>query len=145
MARLDQALQSVRKPRLVIVDPINACLSSTDFCPFNPSNVSQVRALVCRLEELAARHRVAIICVTHFTKAKGAPLFRLTGSFAFGAAARSIFAVTRKENAPDLRVLAPLKNNLAADGNPIAFRIEQRLTSRNILAPYVAFFSPKST
>jgi AAA domain len=142
MVLLEQALQEVRKPRLVIVDPVNACLSSTDFRPFNASNVSQVRALVCRLEALATRHRVAIVCVTHFTKAKGTALFRITGSFAFVAAARSVLTVTRKPDESDRRVLAPAKNNLASEGNAIAFRIEQRLTSDNILAPCVAFVSP---
>lgn len=142
MALLEQVLQSVRKPRLVIVDPINACLSSTGFRPFNPNDVSQVRALLCRLEALATRHRVAIICVTHFTKAKGVTLFRVTGSFAFVAAARSVFTVARKEDGSDQRVLAPVKNNLAADGHAIAFRIEQRPTTGNILAPFVKFVSP---
>ena len=70
LAQLDQTLQALRKPRLVIVDPINACLGSTYGHPFNSNSVPQVRALLCRLEALAARHRVAIICVTHFTKAK---------------------------------------------------------------------------
>jgi putative DNA primase/helicase len=142
MALLDQAITAVRKPRVVIVDPINACLSATYGGTFNPNSVPQVRALVRRLEALAERHRVAIVCVTHLTKAKGAALSRLTGSFAFVAAARSVFIVTRKQDDPDTRVLAPVKNNLAPDGNAIPFRIKQRLTTANIPAPYVAFISP---
>ena len=142
MARLDHVLEAIRKPRIVIVDPINACLSSTYAPLFNPNNVTHVRGLLCRLEAVAAQHRVAMICVTHFTKAKGSALFRIAGSFAFVAAARSVFTVTRKEDDPDQRVLGPAKNNLAADGHPIAFRIEQRLTTGNILAPFVKFVSP---
>jgi putative DNA primase/helicase len=144
MTSLDQALTALRKPRVVIVDPVNACLSSIHGLPFNPNSVSQVRALVCRLESLATRHRVAIICVTHFTKAKNAALFRVTGSFAFVAAARSVFTVTRKEGDWDTRVLAPAKNNHATDGNPIGFRIKQRITTGNIVAPYIAFVSPQN-
>jgi putative DNA primase/helicase len=143
MAQLDQALTELRKPRVVIIDPVNACLSSTDGRPFNPNSVLHVRALVCGLEALAGRHRVAIIGVTHFTKAKGAALFRVTGSFAFVAAARSVFTVTRKQDDWDTRILAPIKNNHAADGNPIGFRIKQRMTSGDILAPYVVFVSPQ--
>jgi putative DNA primase/helicase len=139
---LDQTLTALRKPRVVIVDPVNACLSSIYGRPFNPNSVSQVRALICRLEAVAARHRVAIIGVTHFTKAKNTALFRVTGSFAFVAAARSVFTVTRKQSDWDTRVLAPEKNNLAADGNAVGFRIKQRLTTGNILAPYAAFVSP---
>ena len=142
LVQLDQTLQALHKPRLVIIDPINACLGSTDARPFNPNSVTHVRGLLRRLETLATRHRVAIVCVTHFTKAKGGALHRVTGSFAFVAAARSVFTVTRKEDDPDQRVLGPAKNNLAADGHPIAFRIEQRLTTGNILAPFVKFVSP---
>jgi putative DNA primase/helicase len=141
---LDQALTELRKPRVVIVDPVNACLSSI-LRPFNPNNVSQVRALVCRLESLAARHRVAIICVTHFTKAKNAALFRVTGSFAFVAAARSVFTVMRKQGDWDTRVLASEKNNHATESNPIEFRIKQRMTTGDIVAPYIAFVSPQIT
>ena len=140
LGRLDQVLQAICKPRLVIVDPINACLSPTDARPFNSNSVTQVRALLCRLEALAAKHRVAILCVTHFTKAKGASaLSRVTGSFAFVAAARSVFTVAPKRDDPDQRIFAPAKNNLGRDVDALAFRIEQRLTSDNIPAPYAVF------
>ena len=140
LGRLDQSLQAICKPRLVIVDPINACLSSTDVRPFNPNNVTQVRALIHRLKALAAKHRVAVVCVTHFTKARGGgALSWVTGSFAFVAAARSVFTVTRKDDDPDLQIFAPAKNNLGRDVDALAFRIEQRLTSDNIPAPYAVF------
>jgi putative DNA primase/helicase len=71
LGRLDQWLQAIRKPRLVIIDPVNACLSATDGRPFNANSVPQVRALLGGLEAIATKHSVAIVCVTHFTKAKG--------------------------------------------------------------------------
>jgi RecA-family ATPase len=142
LGRLDQGLKAFRKPRLVIIDPVNACLSATDFLPFNPNSVPQVRALLSRLEALAAKYRVAIVCVTHFTKAKGGSvLSRVTGSFAFVAAARSVFTVVRKNDDADQRVFAPAKNNLGRDVDALAFRIEQRVTSDKILAPYAVFVS----
>jgi putative DNA primase/helicase len=140
LGKLDEVLASVRKPRLVIIDPINAGLSSTDFHRFNPNSVTEVRALLGRLETLAAKHRVAVVCVSHFTKAKAASaLARITGSFAFIAAARSVFTVARKKDDPNKRVFAPAKNNLGGDDNPLAFRIKQRLTTGEILAPYAVF------
>jgi putative DNA primase/helicase len=140
LGRLDQSLQAIRKPRLVIVDPINACLSSTDVRPFNSNSVTQVRALVGRLEALAAKYRVAVVCVTHFTKAKGgSALSRVTGSFAFVAAARSVFTVTRKQDDPDLRIFASAKNNLGREVDALAFRIEERVTSDNIRARRAVF------
>jgi putative DNA primase/helicase len=140
LGQLDEVLQSLRKPRLVIIDPINACLSPTDFHRFNPNSVTQVRALLGHLESLAVKRRVAVVCVSHFTKVKGASaLARVTGSFAFVAAARSVFTVARKQDDPGQRVFAPAKNNLGGDGNPLAFRIEERLTTGNIPAPYAVF------
>ena len=142
LGQLDEVLQSLRKPRLLIIDPINACLSPTDFHRFNPNSVTEVRALLGRLETLAAKHRVAIVCVSHFTKTKVASaLSRITGSFAFVAAARSVFTVERKLDDPTQRIFAPAKNNLGGDGNALAFRIEERLTTGKILAPYAVFAS----
>jgi putative DNA primase/helicase len=140
LGRLDQWLQAIRKPRLVIIDPVNACTSATDGRPFNLNSVSQVRALLQRLEAIATKHRVAIVLVTHFTKTKaGSALSRVTGSFAFVAAARSVFTVVRKIDDPDQRVFAPAKNNLGRDVDALAFRIEQRVVSEKIAAPYVVF------
>jgi putative DNA primase/helicase len=142
LGQLDEVLQSIRKPRLVIIDPINACLSPSDFHRFNPNSVTQVRALLGRLEALAVKRRVAVVCVSHLTKAKsGSTLARVTGSFAFVAAARSVFTVERRLDDPTRRVLAPAKNNLGGDGNPLAFRIEERLTTGKIPTPYALFAS----
>jgi putative DNA primase/helicase len=118
--RLDQSLQRIRKPRLVIIDPINGCLRSTDACPFNSNSVPQVRALLGRLETVAVKNRVAVVGVTHFTKAKGgSALPRVTGSIAFVAAARSVFTVVRGNGDPDQRVFAPAKNNLGRDADAL--------------------------
>jgi hypothetical protein len=134
LGQLDEVLKTLRKPRLVIIDPINACLSSADI-PFNPNSVTHVRGLFCRLESVAAQRGVAIVCVTHFTKAKGATILaRVTGSFAFVAAARSVFTVERKQDDPNQRVFAAAKNNLTADTDPLVFRIEQGASE--IPAPY---------
>jgi putative DNA primase/helicase len=138
--RLDQWLQGIRKPRLVIIDPLNACLSATDGRPFNANSVPQVRALLGRLEAIAIKHGVAIVGVTHFTKAKsGSTLSRVTGSFAFGAVAKSVFTVVRKTNDPNQRIFAPAKNNLGRDVDALAFQIKERVTSDNIPAPYAVF------
>jgi len=140
LGELERVLRLTQKPRLVIIDPINACLSSTDGRPFNPNSVQHARALFGRLEALAARCGVAVVGVTHFTKAKGgSALSRVTGSFAFVAAVGAVFTVTRKQDDPDLRIFASAKNNLGRDVDALAFRIEQRITSDNIQAPYAIF------
>ena len=124
----------------MIIDPVNACLNATYGHAFNPNSVPQVRALLSHLEAIGTKFGVAIVCVTHFTKARGgSALARVTGSFAFVAAARSVFTVVRKEDDPDRRVFAPAKNNLAADVDALGFRIEERVTSGKIVAPYAVF------
>jgi hypothetical protein len=56
------------------------------------------------------------------------------------AGRRSVFTVTRKPDGPDRASLC--SRNLASEGHAIAFRVEQRLTTGDILAPCVAFVSP---
>jgi putative DNA primase/helicase len=140
LGHLSALLRQVRKPRLVVVDPVIGCLSSTDVCRFNPNSVVQVRALLRQYEHVADEHRVAMVFVTHFTKANsGSVLSRVTGSFAFVAAARSVFTVERKLDDPTQRVFAPAKNNLGGEANPLVFCIEERSTTGEILAPYAVF------
>jgi putative DNA primase/helicase len=128
LAQLQEVLHGLHKPRLIVIDPINACLSPTECHRFNSNNVTEVRALLGRLEALAAKYRVAVVCISHFTKANtDSALARITGSFAFVAAARSVFTVTRKQDEPNYRVFAPAKNNLSGDGNPLA--ISDRATT----------------
>jgi putative DNA primase/helicase len=66
--RLEQWLQGIRKPRLVIIDPFNACLNATYGHAFNPNSVPQVRQLLSH--PIGTKYGVAIVCVMHFTKAK---------------------------------------------------------------------------
>ena len=62
LGNLSMLLRQVRKPRLVIVDPINACLSSTDVHRFNPNSVIAGARVARRPKHLADRHRVAVVC-----------------------------------------------------------------------------------
>jgi len=68
----------------VVIDPITAYLGDVD-----SHRNAEVRALLAPLSDLAAKHRVAIIGVSHLNKAAGTEvLMRVTGSLAFVAAAR---------------------------------------------------------
>jgi putative DNA primase/helicase len=98
--------------------------------------------LLRRLEALATKFRVAIVLITHLTKEKGgSALARVTGSFAFVAAARSMFMVVRGKTNLDQRVFMPAKNNLGRDVDALAFRIAHRATTDKIDAPYIIFAS----
>jgi hypothetical protein len=106
---------------LVIVDPISAYLDGTD------SHINaDVRALLAPLGDLAARHKVAVVCVAHLNKGGGGgnAMYRVTGSLAFVAAARSVLAVTKDQDDAVRRLVLPMKNNLGADTLGLAYRIK---------------------
>jgi hypothetical protein len=74
---------------------------------------------------MAARYGVAVIAVSHLSKAQGQQaLMRVTGSLAFVAAARAAFLVAADPEDKARRLFLPLKNNIGPDETGLAFRIE---------------------
>lgn len=106
--------------KLLIVDPISAFLGKTD-----SHKNSDVRAVITGLAAIAAKYRFATIIVSHLNKgSSGGAIYRVSGSLAFVAAARAVFAIVRDPEAPDRRLMLPVKNNLAADTTGLAFTIK---------------------
>jgi KaiC/GvpD/RAD55 family RecA-like ATPase len=104
----------------VIIDPISAYLGDAD-----SHKNAEVRALLAPVAELAARHGVAIIGVSHLSKAGGTEaLMRVSGSLAFVAAARAAYLVAPDPDDRARRFFLPMKNNLGPDSAGLAFRIE---------------------
>ncbi|MBU0639064.1 MAG: AAA family ATPase, partial [Planctomycetes bacterium] len=119
---LEAAIQQVSDCRLVIIDPLTAYLGKTD-----SHKNAEVRAVLARLFELAARHKVAVLAVTHLNKANTLPaIYRAMGSLAFVAAARAVWAVVRDEDDETgrRRLFVPVKNNLGADETGLAYALE---------------------
>lgn len=116
---LDASLAERPSVRLVAVDPISAYLGDID-----SHNNADVRGLLAPLAELAARHRVAVLCVSHLNKGGGPAMYRTNGSLAFVAAARAAFMVTRDQADPARRLMLPLKNNLAPDVDGLAYSVQ---------------------
>jgi putative DNA primase/helicase len=143
IGRLDTTLQLLDRCRLVIVDPMNATLTSANNRLFNSNSATEMRGVVGRLEALAARHRVAIVVITHFTKAHSRnPPMQITGSEGLVAAVRSAFTVMRDQRDPSRRIFASAKNNFAADTEGLAFRIVSRVTTGEIRAPWLDWERP---
>jgi len=120
---LETAIQQVSDCRLVIIDPLTAYLGKTD-----SHKNAEVRAVLARLFELAARHKVAVLAVTHLNKANTLPaIYRAMGSLAFVAAARAVWAVVRddQDETGRRRLFVPVKNNLGADETGLAYALEQ--------------------
>jgi putative DNA primase/helicase len=138
LGRLDAILAGSKKPRLVIIDPINACLAPVKGQSFNSNSVTHVRALLGRLEIVARKYGVAIVGITHLTKAKANNvLSRVVGSVAHTAAARSVYIVMLDSGDPTRRIFAPAKNNLGGDINGLAYRIREREIAGGIRTSFV--------
>lgn len=108
--------------RLVVVDPVSAFLGSVD------SHVNaQVRAALTPLKSLAAKHRAAVLLISHLNKAgatgSSSALYRVSGSLAFTAAPRATFAVAQDEDDENRRLFLPLKLNLAKKGDGLAYTV----------------------
>jgi putative DNA primase/helicase len=111
---LRRALARVTTPRLLIVDPIVSAVAGDG----HKSN--DVRRGLQPLVNLAAEYGCAVIGVTHHSKnTKGAdPLERVTGSIAYGALARLVFAAAKMADGADGpgRIFARAKSNIGPDG-----------------------------
>jgi KaiC/GvpD/RAD55 family RecA-like ATPase len=129
--RLDNALCQLRRPRLLVVDPISAFLGQAD----SHSN-AQVRALLGGLSRLAQKHDCAIVCVSHLNKggAGQRAVYRAMGSLAFTAAARVVLLVAKHPEDESLRIVVPVKCNLSGEAPALAYRIVQRETGAGVEA-----------
>jgi hypothetical protein len=122
---------------MVIIDPITAYLGDTD-----SHRNAEVRAVLAPLAELAAKHRAAILAISHLRKSgDGDAILRVSGSLAFVAAARAAYLVIRDPGDDRRRLFLPVKNNLGDDRTGYAYHIESTLlpggieTSSIIWAP----------
>jgi hypothetical protein len=117
--------RNLRHARAVFlkVDPLTCFLDRVD-----THRDADVRVALSILADVARRTGVAVLCVLHPNKADKqgiSALNRLSGSGAFGAAARSVMAVVPDPQAEseERRLLLPVKLNIAAQPHGLGFRI----------------------
>lgn len=117
---LEQAILATPNCKLCVIDPISAYLGSVD----SHSNAS-VRGVLTPLARLAAKHKVAIVAVTHLRKGDGPALYRAMASLGFIAAARTAWVAARDPTDPTgaRRVFVPVKNNLGQGGNGLGYSL----------------------
>ncbi len=118
---IEQALASMERPRLVIIDPISAYMGDAD-----SHNNTEVRGILAELSRLAGKLGPAIVCVTHLNKAPGGKaVYRAMGSLAFTAAARIAWQIAKMPGDEEKRAMVLVKSNLPDVGKGLAFRLSQ--------------------
>ena len=137
---LERKIAAIGNVALVVVDPVSSYLGKTD-----SHKNSEVRGVLEPLSEMAERTRVAILSVTHFSKA-GAnnttkALHRFIGSIAFTGAPRAAFAVIEDAEQEGRRLYLHAKNNLARPPQGLAFRLEQTIVGDGIVASRILWDS----
>jgi hypothetical protein len=103
--------------RLIVIDPLSAYVET--------NTRRELSAQLQELVEIAVKHGVAILVVSHFSRGSHA-LFHY-GSQAnsrFVASARSVWKILGDGDHRDRRVLLPMKNNLGHDWLGLEFSIE---------------------
>jgi putative DNA primase/helicase len=126
--KIDAELTSNASTRLIVIDPISAYLGKAD-----SHNNAEMRSLLDPLAQMAQRHGVAVLLVSHLNKGTGEALFRISGSIGFAALARAVFGIV-KDDSDDLhRIMLPIKANLSPDSKGLGYVI--RTASNG--APYV--------
>lgn len=114
---LEQALEQT-KPKLVIVDPLQAYLGAG----VDMHRANEVRPVLFTLSNLAEKYACAVVCIRHLNKAVGGKaLYAGLGSIDFTAAARSVLQVGEHEGE---RLLAQVKSSLAPQGKSIRYEVE---------------------
>jgi hypothetical protein len=113
--------------RLVVIDPISSYLGRG----LDSHRNSDVRGVLEPLSEMAERLGVAIVSVTHFSKAAAGnvpkALHCFIGSIAFAAAPRILFAVLQDQDDDDRRLFLAAKSNLSVPPQGLAFRLKQTI------------------
>lgn len=86
------------------------------------NRANEARDMTKKLSQLAERTGCAVLLIGHMNKASGVKAaYRGIGFIDFFAVARSVLLVARVAEQENIRVMAQIKNNLAEEGQPIAF------------------------
>src|SRR5262245_37841009 len=136
LALLERKIREIGNVALVIIDPISSYMGKTD-----SHKNSEVRGALEPASEMAERMKVAILSITHFSKAGSAntnkALHRFIGSIAFVGAPRAAFAVIEDADNEGRMLVLHAKNNMAPKPQGLAYRLLQTIVCDNIVASYV--------
>ena len=134
LALLEAECKRIGDVALIIIDPVSSYLGKTD-----SHKNAEVRGVLEPIGEFAERMDVAILSITHFSKAgvgsATKALHRFIGSIAFVGAPRIALAVLEEDGR---RLLLHAKNNLAPAPRGLAYSIEERIV-QGIVSSHVVW------
>lgn len=120
LAKLENAIEEIGGCSLVIIDPITSYLGKADL-----NHMGEMRGITGGLQDLGHRHNTCVLCIHHLNKRQGdKAAYRMGGSLALQAAARTVFIIDKDGESEERRIMAPAKNNLAPDTTSFAFALE---------------------
>jgi putative DNA primase/helicase len=115
---LDRAIEAIGDVRLIVVDPLSACVGGS-------TRSAAYRNTLTGLADLAARTGAAVVAVARFSGTPGTAAFRRSSSNAEAlTAAKSVWRLTRDRKDPDRVLLLPVKCNLTKPETGRAFKVE---------------------
>jgi len=128
--QLHGVLDQYPDSRLLILDPLSAFLGVRD-----SHRDSDVRQALGPLTDLAAKHEISILGITHLNKATGhSALSRFMGSTGIIAASRAAFLATWHE---DELLMLPVKSNVAPDIGGLSYQIKGATIAGDIETSFI--------
>jgi putative DNA primase/helicase len=127
---------------LLIIDPIVAAIGSKT----NSHNNAETRNSLQPVVDFSEMVNCAVLGISHFTKGTAGkdPVERVTGSLAFGALPRIVFAAAKDDNGNSPRIFVRAKSNIGPSGGGFGFDIDAAplMERPDIVATRVAWGDP---
>ncbi len=139
---LANAIEEIGSLSLLVIDPIVNAVAG------DSHKNTEVRRALQPVVDLAYKHSVAVIGISHFSKATAGrnPVERVTGSIAFGALARVVLAAVKIEDndGDEKRLLTRAKSNIGPDGGGFFYSIGQKnlVDHPEIVASSISWLEP---
>lgn len=120
---LAAAVDQVGDVRMIIIDPIVSAVGG------DSHKNGEVRRALQPLVDMSIASRAALVGITHFTKSTGGkdPIERITGSIAFGALARMVFAAAKQDDSDGntSRIFCRAKSSIGPDGGGYEYDLRE--------------------
>ncbi len=118
---MESALKAYPDCRLIVIDPIGSFLGGAT----DAHRDNEVRAVLAPVARLAEKYGAAVLVVAHRRKGGGNSADETAlGSRAFTGIARAVWHLSRDTENKARRLLLPGKNNIAPEGDGLAFTIQ---------------------